>query len=532
MSQRKRGKNEKSAKSDKTSKPNRRPNQVRVFVATPGDVSKERDIVRELLEDFDLMFEGLAAINIRFVGWETVVPSLGRAQELINKNLRRADIFVGIMWNRFGSATGKFESGTEDEFNIAFDLWKARGVPWVIFYFSDMPSVLNSAEETDQRKKVLEFKKMVQQQGLTDSYSDINEFRRKVLRHLGHVIMRILHYQNQVNNAMNKKPIRVFISSTFLDVRAEREAAINIIEEINHTVGDALNFHLDAFRWEAVNQIETPAAIFDSIVKTDLFIGILGSRLGTFAKTKDYGVINEFDYALNQWSKTGKPHLLFYFRETPEVLRTLEEIEHKHNVLEFKSRVKQLALVKSFSDVASFSNMLREDLTNVVMQQLKSSEETPDAANLKETVFVGMSLAGAEFHRIFEGLVVRALRRAAPNYKAVSAKDLYATSESLTSQLTTLLTETPLAIFDVSDLNPNVMIEIGIRSRLAPFIILTRNLDSLPFFLKTYHCLVYEPTVAGINNAIPELSDLIRRTLAPKSKVVAKTDYQNYELAV
>jgi len=196
MSKNRRGKSTKPEKDRKISNSNSRPNQIRVFVATPGDVSKERGILRELLEDFDLMFDGLETINIRFVGWETAVPSLGRAQELINKKLRHADIFVGIMWNRFGSDTGKFESGTEEEFNVAFDLWKERGVPWVIFYFSEVPSVLNSAEETDQRKKVIEFKEMVQKHGLTDTYSDINEFRRKILRHLGHVIMRILHYQN------------------------------------------------------------------------------------------------------------------------------------------------------------------------------------------------------------------------------------------------------------------------------------------------------------------------------------------------
>jgi hypothetical protein len=187
---------QKTSNSNPRTPSNRRPNQIRVFVATPGDVSKERSILRELIEDFDLMFDSLEAINIRFVGWETVVPSLGRAQELINKKLRHADIFIGIMWNRFGSSTGKFESGTEEEFNLAFDLWKERGVPWVMFYFSEVPSVLNSAEETDQRKKVLEFKAMVQKHGLTDVYSDINEFRRKVLRHLGHVIMRTLYYQN------------------------------------------------------------------------------------------------------------------------------------------------------------------------------------------------------------------------------------------------------------------------------------------------------------------------------------------------
>jgi len=325
---------------------------------------------------------------------------------------------------------------------------------------------------------------------------------------------------------MNKTSIPIFVSST-ADLRTEREIVIGVVEEINHTVGDALGFHLTMY---ASNGRDGTASTFDLMEQADLFVGILGSRFEITAT--DSGSNNEFQYALNQWSKTNKPHLLLYFKETPELFRTSEEIEQKRKVLEFKSRAKQLGLIKSFSDTANFSSVLREDLTNTVMQHIKGSKEISYPDNLKETVFVGMSLAGAEFHRIFEGLIVRALRQAAPNYKAVSARDLYATSESLTSQLTTLLTETPLVIFDVSDLNPNVMIEIGIRSRHAPFILLTRNIESLPFFLKTYHCLVYEPTVTGINNAIPELADLIRKTLAPKGKAVVKEDYQVHELAM
>jgi hypothetical protein len=165
------------------------------------------------------------------------------------------------------------------------------------------------------------------------------------------------------------------------------------------------------------------------------------------------------------------------------------------------------------------------------MLHIKEGKEILYLDNLNETVFVGMALSGAEFHRVFEGLIVRALRRAAPSFKAISARDLYATSESLTSQLTKLLTETPLAIFDISDLNPNVTFEIGIRARHAPFILLTRDIESLPFSLRAYHCLVYQPTVAGINNAIPELADLIRRTLAPKSKAIVTEDYEVHSLS-
>ncbi len=332
---------------------------------------------------------------------------------------------------------------------------------------------------------------------------------------------------------MNKDNIRIFVSST-ADLRPEREAVMNIIEEINHTVGDALGFRLEVFRWEErrpeLNQSED--LILHQIEKADLFIGILGSRFRKTEKFRESGIDNEFEYALTHWSRTNKPNVMLYFKETPELLRTSEEIEQKGQVLEFKSRAMQLGVIGLFSDTANFSRVLREDLTSAVMQHIKENKEASDIGNLNETVFVGMSLSGSEFHRVFEGLIVRALRRAASNYKAVSARDLYITSESLTSQLTKLLTETPLAIFDISDLNPNVMIEIGIRSRLAPFILLTRNIESLPFFLKTYHCLVYEPTVAGINNAIPELADLIRKTLAPKSKAATKEDYQVHKLAM
>jgi hypothetical protein len=168
------------------------PKTVRIFVASPGDVAKERKILQELTWDLDNMLQGVAEVSVRFEGWENVVPSLGRAQSLINPSVDNADVFVGVMWNRFGTETGDFDSGTEEEFELALAKWKDHGEPWVLFYFSDLPCSLNTTAELDQKAKVLEFKEKVQAAGLTDKYSNLEEFRRKALRHLGSVLLRII----------------------------------------------------------------------------------------------------------------------------------------------------------------------------------------------------------------------------------------------------------------------------------------------------------------------------------------------------
>jgi hypothetical protein len=45
-------------------------------------------------------------------GWERVIPSFGRPQELINKELEIADLVVVLFWNRIGSPSSKTSSKT------------------------------------------------------------------------------------------------------------------------------------------------------------------------------------------------------------------------------------------------------------------------------------------------------------------------------------------------------------------------------------------------------------------------------------
>ena len=108
----------------------------------------------------------------------------GTAEQIILDQavIEDTDLFVGILWNRFGTETGKANSGTEEEFDIAYRAWKGGGRPHILLFFCSKPASLNSEEELQQRSKVLQFRSKVESMGLVRSFEMSNEFEN-VLRH-------------------------------------------------------------------------------------------------------------------------------------------------------------------------------------------------------------------------------------------------------------------------------------------------------------------------------------------------------------
>jgi hypothetical protein len=81
---------------------------VTAFVASPGDVSEERAVLQEVVNELNLTWSKTLGIRLDFLGWEThTFPAVGKyPQEVINRQIGDDyDIFIGIMWKRFGTAT-------------------------------------------------------------------------------------------------------------------------------------------------------------------------------------------------------------------------------------------------------------------------------------------------------------------------------------------------------------------------------------------------------------------------------------------
>jgi hypothetical protein len=93
-----------------------------VFLASPGDVSAERQAVRRFFDDYNRHTAHIWNAWFEVVDWENYSTiGVGRPQELITRQTleRFRDslaLVIGIMAQRFGSPSGKAESGTEEEF--------------------------------------------------------------------------------------------------------------------------------------------------------------------------------------------------------------------------------------------------------------------------------------------------------------------------------------------------------------------------------------------------------------------------------
>jgi hypothetical protein len=75
---------------------------LKVFLASPGDLAEEREIAKQVVDEFNSLHSDVFEFHVELVGWEDTVSVFGRPQATINKELERCEYFVGLMWKRWG----------------------------------------------------------------------------------------------------------------------------------------------------------------------------------------------------------------------------------------------------------------------------------------------------------------------------------------------------------------------------------------------------------------------------------------------
>src|SRR2546423_187066 len=115
---------------------------IKVFIASPSDLAEERALFPEIIKQVNTLKARSMDCLFEAMGWEDTLLDWGRAQELINEDVRQCDIFVMLLWKRWGQSTGKSTSGTEEEFNIAYERYKKTGNPQLLLYFRSVPQAM------------------------------------------------------------------------------------------------------------------------------------------------------------------------------------------------------------------------------------------------------------------------------------------------------------------------------------------------------------------------------------------------------
>jgi hypothetical protein len=165
----------------------------RVFLASPGDVPREREALPRVVDEFNVTIGPLSDCRLEAIRWEThATPDAGRPQAIINDQLGDYDIFIGIMWRRFGTPTGVAGSGTEEEYRVAFERWSTNQDLVLMFYFCEAPFYPSNIDELEQMRHVLLFRKELEGKALTWTYKTSADFEADIRKHLSVRIPRLL----------------------------------------------------------------------------------------------------------------------------------------------------------------------------------------------------------------------------------------------------------------------------------------------------------------------------------------------------
>jgi hypothetical protein len=162
-----------------------------VMVSSPQDVADDRRALEDVVRELNQVWSHETGIRLELVMWETdAYPSFGQdPQAVINKQMGDAyDIFIGILWTRFGTPTPRAMSGTKEEFDRAYARFREDpSSVRIMIYFKDTP--VPPSQYTAQMGYVNEFRSQLGGLGgLYWTYASTEAFVNLARIHLTHQV--------------------------------------------------------------------------------------------------------------------------------------------------------------------------------------------------------------------------------------------------------------------------------------------------------------------------------------------------------
>jgi tetratricopeptide (TPR) repeat protein len=158
---------------------------VKIFIASPRDLADERKLFPDILELLNDVVGHRLNHRLEPLGWEDALPNWGRPQELINQDVRQCEVFVMLLWKRWGMPSGQYSAGTEEEFEIAYERYRKTGSPHLLLYFRSVPQDM-MADPGEQLQKVIKFRTRIEVEriGLFKTYDTPYQWKDLLMKHL------------------------------------------------------------------------------------------------------------------------------------------------------------------------------------------------------------------------------------------------------------------------------------------------------------------------------------------------------------
>ncbi len=179
---------------------------IRLFISSPGDVVRERQIAERVVARLNVEFAGRVRLDPYF--WEYEPMRLDRNFEDQIPPTSEFDLLICILWSRLGtplkgSDGREWASGTEYEVGTGLESYQARGAPELMIYLNRTPAQIRQLprEERERQMRQLEaLENFVRRfcfdpqtgviKGAFTNYEDLGQFEERLEQHLRKVLVK------------------------------------------------------------------------------------------------------------------------------------------------------------------------------------------------------------------------------------------------------------------------------------------------------------------------------------------------------
>lgn len=313
--------------------------KYKIFLASPGDLKDDRASIDEVINELNLTFGKQNDIFLELLKWEihsAPAIAINHPQEIINADLGNDyDLFIGLLWKKFGTATNEADSGTEEEFlNAHKRFLENPNSLQILFYFNSSPVSLSEIDP-QQLTKIQNFK------------ADIGTNKK------------LLYWEYQDTQQLNKF-LRIHIPQRILELQKKQISELTIIKPTETLEAEIVKeeFGLIDYQEMIEDHLRESTESLSRISKATIWIG---EQL-----TKKTSEINALTLNGNQ---PGRKTLKDFFMRTAKIMDNYAKRIEPEVPIFFENFEK---------GIDAFSNLLNISRNDLKMEQdeIEEAQET------------------------------------------------------------------------------------------------------------------------------------------------------------
>lgn len=166
--------------------------QFKIFVSSPGDVTKERALVDQIISNINDVVKDSLKIFLQVEKWEIMPPETTEEniQERLNRKIKDCNFFLLILYKRYGTVEkGHTISNTEREINAIINYLSKDKKKKIISYFRKLKKNVDPGE---QEKGIIALRKrLVEGNWFYKEYLDERDFEIKLTHDLYNILLKM-----------------------------------------------------------------------------------------------------------------------------------------------------------------------------------------------------------------------------------------------------------------------------------------------------------------------------------------------------